>query len=71
MTGQVFPARSLKWLSVSQTCRSSVRAHPEGGDDGLAAVAPVLDRVRDFAAFVADKTNDSGFAAIRAAELTG
>jgi putative transposase len=50
---------------------SSVRAHLEGRDDGLVAVAPVLDRVKDFAAFIADQTNDFGFAAIRAAELTG
>jgi putative transposase len=50
---------------------SSVRAHLEGRDDGLAAVAPVLDRVKDFAAFVADRANDAGFAALRAAEQTG
>ena len=50
---------------------SSVHAHLAGRDDGLVSVAPVLDRVKDFAAFIADKTNETGFTALRAAEQTG
>ena len=50
---------------------SSVHAHLAGRDDGLVTVAPVLDRVKDFAAFIADKTNETGFTALRAAEQTG
>ena len=56
-------AQDWKW--------SSVHAHLAGKDDGLAIVAPVLDRVKDFAALIADHANDSGFAALRAAEQTG
>jgi putative transposase len=50
---------------------SSVRAHLERNDDGLVTVRPVLDRVKDFALLIADRTNDAGFAALRAAEQTG
>ena len=50
---------------------SSVHAHLEGKDDGLVMVKPVLDRVRDFAALIADQGNDASFAALRAAEQTG
>ena len=49
---------------------SSVRAHLEGKDDGLVTVSPVLGRVKDFAALIADQVNDAGFAALRAAERT-
>jgi len=48
-----------------------VRAHLEGKDDDLVAVKPVLDRVGDFARLIADRDNDSAFAALRAAEQTG
>jgi putative transposase len=50
---------------------SSVRAHLEGKDDGLVRVGPVLGRVKEFAALIADRTEDAGFAALRAAEHTG
>ena len=50
---------------------SSVRAHLERKDDGLVTVAPVLARVNDFGALIADGADDTGFAALRAAELTG
>ena len=56
-------AQDWKW--------SSVRAHLEGKDDGLVAAKPVLDRVGDFARLIADRDNDSAFAALRAAEQTG
>jgi putative transposase len=50
---------------------SSVHAHLKGEDDGLVTVAPVLGRVTDFAALLADPANETGFAALRAAEHTG
>ncbi|MBI3675613.1 MAG: transposase [Proteobacteria bacterium] len=51
---------------------SSVRAHLAGKDDGLVSVRPVLDRVRDFAAFLAPQNADEdSFTAIRNAEGTG
>ncbi len=55
-------AQDWKW--------SSVRAHLEGKDDGLVSVRPVLDRVADFAALIAGRADDAGFAALRAAEQT-
>ncbi len=50
---------------------SSARAHLAGKDDGLAIVRPVLDRVMDFRALIADANEDASFAALRAAEQTG
>jgi putative transposase len=49
---------------------SSVRAHLKGDDDGLVAVAPVLARVPDFPALLADSA-DQGFGALRTAEISG
>ena len=51
---------------------SSVRAHLQGCDDGLAVVRPVLDRIGDFANFLApDISDEEVFAAIRPAEGSG
>ena len=50
---------------------SSVRAHLAGEDDGLVSVRPVLDRVKEFAALIANGAGDDGFAVLRAAEQTG
>jgi putative transposase len=50
---------------------SSVRAHLDGRDDGLAVVKPLLDRIPDFAALIANNGDDASFAALRAAEHTG
>lgn len=51
---------------------SSVRAHLAGKDDGLVQVAPLCERVKDFAAFLAPRNADEeAFAAIRGAETTG
>ncbi|MGB8365005.1 MAG: hypothetical protein WCE20_10800 [Rhizomicrobium sp.] len=36
-----------------------------------ANVRPVLDRVTDFAALIADQADDAGFAVLRSAERTG
>ena len=49
---------------------SSVRAHMAGLDDELAIAAPVLQRVDDFAAFMAAE-DDTGFDALRRSEGTG
>lgn len=51
---------------------SSSRALCEGADDGIVTVAPVLDRVGDFAAFL-DEAFDEAFtyAALRKAESIG
>ena len=50
---------------------SSVHAHLAGRDDQLTSVAPVLERVGDFAAFVAQPREDDGFAGLRRAETIG
>jgi hypothetical protein len=44
---------------------------PGTPDDGLVTVGPVLDRVKDFAALIADQADEAGFATLRAAEHTG
>src|ERR1700733_830917 len=65
------PVRARLVARAEEWKWSSVRAHLAAKDDGLAIVAPVLQRVKDFAAFLADKTDESGFAALRASEQTG
>ena len=50
---------------------SSARAHLAGKDDGLAVVRPVLDRVANFRALIADANEDQSFSALRAAKQTG
>lgn len=50
---------------------SSARAHLAGADDGLVTVAPLLDRIDDFAAFLTDADDPSAIGALRAAESTG
>jgi putative transposase len=50
---------------------SSAHAHLAGEDDGLVSVRLVLDRVADFATLIAGTADDTGFAALRAAEQTG
>jgi len=59
----VVRAQDWKW--------SSVRAHLAGRDDGLVSVRPVLERVSDFAALLAERDDEASFAALRAAEQTG
>ncbi len=49
---------------------SSVRAHLAGVDDALVSVRPVLDRVPDFAALLADGVEE-GFAELRRSEGSG
>ena len=50
---------------------SSVRAHLKGEDDGLVTVRHVLERAPRFAELIAPEGDDTGFAALRAAESTG
>ena len=53
---------------------SSASAHLAGRDDGLVKVRPLLDRIGDFATFLADDADDADPAAanaLRAVETTG
>ena len=50
---------------------SSARAHLAGEDDGVVRVAPVLDRVGDFRAFIGDDADAAAFKALRQSETTG
>jgi putative transposase len=62
--GLVARARDWKW--------SSVRAHLAGKDDGVVTVAPVLERVGRFAAFLAQPFDeDAEYGPLRRAETTG
>ena len=49
---------------------SSVRVHLSGVDDELAVVRPVLDRVEEFAALLAEG-GEAGYAGLRASEGSG
>jgi len=50
---------------------SSVRAHLAGVGDGLVRVRPVLDRIADFAGFLAAGDGEGAFDALRESETTG
>ena len=50
---------------------SSARTHLAGQDDGLVVTRPLLDRIGDFAAFLAGAEEPAAFLALRAAETTG
>jgi putative transposase len=50
---------------------SSARAHLAGRDDVLVSVAPLLERVGDFAALLALGEDEAGSKALRLAETTG
>jgi len=65
------PVRARLAVHAEDWKWSGVRAHLDGKDDGLVSVGPVLDRVKDFAALIADQTNEAGFDALRAAEHPG
>jgi putative transposase len=56
-------ARDWRW--------SSARAHLQGKDDGLVAVAPLLALAPDWAAFLRGGLGDEECQAIRAGERTG
>ena len=48
-----------------------MRAHLAGGDDELATVRPLLDRLGDFAELLRTDGGEAAFKALRAAETTG
>jgi putative transposase len=50
---------------------SSAGAHLAGRDDGLVVTQPLLDRIEDFAAFLAEGEVAEASVALRAAETTG
>jgi putative transposase len=50
---------------------SSARAHLAGQDDGVVAVGPVLERVANFAEFIAEPVDEAVFAPLRLSETTG
>jgi putative transposase len=50
---------------------SSARAHLAGRDDGVASVAPLLDRIGDFAAFLRADEDEAAVMAIRRSRTTG
>lgn len=50
---------------------SSARAHLAGEDDGLATVAPLLERIGDFATFLGAAADQQATRALRTAETTG
>jgi len=56
-------ARDWRW--------SSVHAHLAARDDGITAVAPVLDRYPDFAAFIDGDADEASFEHLRRAESIG
>ena len=56
-------ARNWRW--------SSTRAHLSGREDGITALAPIRDRVPDFAALLAGAEDGEAFARLRAAESIG
>ena len=56
-------ARDWRW--------SSVRAHSSGRDDGVTAIAPILERYRDFSHFLSEEVDDDMLGQLRAAETIG
>lgn len=50
---------------------SSAPAHLTGRDDGITSTAPLLSRIADFAAFLADAEDEAAVRAIRRSRTTG
>ena len=65
------PVRAQLTTRAADWPWSSARAHLAGRDDGLAMVNPLLDRIGEFAAFLAGAEDAGARAALRAAESTG
>lgn len=65
------PVRACLAPSAADWPWSSARAHLAGRDDGVVAVAPLLQRESDWAGFLAAGLAPEAHAAIRAAERTG
>jgi len=65
------PVRALLVDRADEWEWSSVRAHLAGKDDQLVQVAPLLERVGDFAAFLGGAEDQQATRALRIAETTG
>jgi putative transposase len=66
------PVRARLVTKAADWPWSSVRAHLSGKDDHVVRVAPALDRVGDFAAFLAEEVDENAaYAALRRAESIG
>jgi putative transposase len=65
------PVRARLCERAEQWPWSSASAHLAGKDDGLAIVAPLLERVGDFAAFLGGQEDQQATRALRMAETTG
>jgi putative transposase len=66
------PVRAKLVQRAEQWRWSSVKAHLAGRDDALVRVAPALERVEDFGAFLAENFDEAAdYAALRRAESIG
>ena len=66
------PVRARLVHRPEDWCWSSVRAHLAASDDAVVKVAPALDRVGDFAAFLGEDFDEAlSYAALRKAESVG
>ena len=66
------PVRARLVARAQEWPWSSTRAHLTGADDRVVRVAPALERVGDFAAFLGEPFDDAlGYAALRKAESVG
>ena len=65
------PVRAQLCDRAEQWPWSSAGAHLAGEDDGLATVAPLLERVGDFAVFLGAAEDQQATRALRMAETTG
>jgi len=65
------PVRARLVERADQWPWSSTRAHFAGEDDALVEVAPLLDRLGDFAAFLGADEDQQATRALRMAETTG
>jgi putative transposase len=65
------PVRARLVARAQDWPHSSVRAHLAGRDDGLASVAPLLERAPRFADLIDGEPDDAAFAPLRRDELIG
>ena len=66
------PVRARLVHRPEDWCWSSVRAHLAASDDAVVKVAPALDRVGDFAAFLSEDFDEAlSYAELRKAESVG
>ena len=68
----VVPVRARLVQSAADWPWSSARAHLAGRDDGVVKVAPVLERIGDFAAYLDEPIDEAEtFGPLRLSETTG